>query len=765
MSGHRSNREHCGDRAAGLAAVGRAGAHGRPAPGQHRAPRQAAARDGAQRRRRARRGGHAGPDRVDDLDGVQAAAGDLLADAAPAAGPPDPGQLPQRLQRQHRRHLVLDVLHQQHAGHADRGDPVLAGRPARGGRGGQVPVPVPHLAADHAAGGADAAAAGAGHRAVHRLQGAEPARQPAGADPALHGVRAADLHLDAAQLRGRRAAGDGGGGGDRRRGPGPDLLADPLPPGGARPGGDQRVRVHLRLERVRVRAHLPEPGHPGEVHPADLRDVLHGPAQLRLGSDHGRLHPLHDPAHPVLPAGAAPDGPRPGRRGGEGMSTAYGAGSLTRLADAVLVPPFPGRSAPRWLLEALENGLAGVTLFGPNVAGPEQLSALTAALRAAAPEPVIAIDEEGGDVTRLAHLTGSPYPGNAALGAVDDSSLTRAVYRALGADLAAVGINVDLAPSVDVNTAAGNPVIGTRAFGDRTGLVSRHAGAAVHGLQAAGVAACAKHFPGHGSTRDDTHHVVATIDGDLALVRERDLPPFAAAIAAEVAAIMPGHLRVPGVTGDLPATQSAAALGGLLRGELGFTGVIISDALEMRAVSARNGITDAAVRAVAAGVDLLCLGRDQDEDAYLAVRTAITAAVWAGTLTEARLEEAAARVAGFRAVLAERALPGVPVGGLQAGGLPSEPGNGDGIGLTAARRALRVTGTPGTVTDPVVIEVAPPGNIAVGIVPWGLEPWLPAGSVVRVPADGAQAEQRLSQALRHAAGRTRSEERRVGKEC
>jgi len=154
-------------------------------------------------------------------------------------------------------------------------------------------------------------------------------------------------------------------------------------------------------------------------------------------------------------------------------------------------------------------------------------------------------------------------------------------------------------------------------------------------------------------------------------------------------------------------------------------------------------------------VDLLCLGRDQDEEAYLAVRTAITAAVWAGTLTEARLAEAAARVAGFRVVLAERALPGALGGGPRAGiGLLPEPGNGDGIGLTAARRALHVTGSPGTVTDPVVIEVAPPGNIAVGIVPWGLEPWLPAGSVVRVPADGAQAEQRLSQALRQAAGRT-----------
>jgi beta-N-acetylhexosaminidase len=442
--------------------------------------------------------------------------------------------------------------------------------------------------------------------------------------------------------------------------------------------------------------------------------------------------------------------------------TAFGAGSLTRLADAVLIPPFPGRSAPRWLLQALENGLAGVTLFGPNVAGPQQLSELTAALRAAAPEPVIAIDEEGGDVTRLAHLTGSPYPGNAALGAVDDAALTAAVYRALGADLAAVGINVDLAPSVDVNTAAGNPVIGTRSFGDRTGLVSRHAAAAVRGLQSAGVAACAKHFPGHGSTRDDSHHVIASVEGGLARVRERDLPPFAAAIAAGVAAIMPGHLRVAGLTGDLPATQSAAALDGLLRGELGFTGVIISDGLEMRAVSGQGGVPSAAVRSVAAGMDLLCLGRDQDEEDYLAVRAALAAAVSSGELPAARLEEAAERVARFRASLAAKALPGAPgpeMPGLPGPGAPGAatgpgPGDGDGIGLAAARRALRVSGSPGTVTDPLVIEVAPPGNMAVGTVPWGLAPWLPAGSVVQVPAGGEQAGRRVAQALGRAAGRS-----------
>ena len=165
------------------------------------------------------------------------------------------------------------------------------------------------------------------------------------------------------------------------------------------------------------------------------------------------------------------------------------------------------------MLAALERGLAGVTIFGPNIAGPEQLARLTAQLRSAGGLPLVAIDEEGGDVTRIAHLTGSPYPGNAALGAVDDAALTAAVHRALGQDLAALGINVDLAPSVDVNTAADNPVIGIRSFGSDPDLVARHAAAAVSGLQAAGVAACAKHFPGHGSTSADSHHGIVTVRG------------------------------------------------------------------------------------------------------------------------------------------------------------------------------------------------------------------------------------------------------------
>jgi beta-N-acetylhexosaminidase len=426
--------------------------------------------------------------------------------------------------------------------------------------------------------------------------------------------------------------------------------------------------------------------------------------------------------------------------------------ALGRLADAVLIPPFPGPSAPDWIRSALAEGLAGVTLFGPNVIDPEQVTQLTRQLRAAVAEPVIAIDEEGGDVTRISHQTGSEYPGNAALGAVDDVELTRAVYAALGADLFALGINLDLAPSIDVNTAADNPVIGTRAFGADTELVARHAAAAVAGLQSAGVAACAKHFPGHGSTRLDSHHVIATVEGSLSVLRTRDLPPFEAAISAGVRAIMPSHLRVPELTGELPASLSVKALTKLLRGDLGFTGLIVSDGLEMRAVSEPYGIPEAAVLAVIAGTDLLCLGRDIDQLTFLAVRNALVDAVRAGRLPGERLEEAAARVAELRTWTAGAArVRDAAQGRLAiAGASRPEPRFPDGggaanltdgqVGLTAARRAVLVTGDPPPLRHSLVVQLVPPSNMAVGSVPWGIGPWLPSGSTRQISTATPQGE-------------------------
>jgi beta-N-acetylhexosaminidase len=396
--------------------------------------------------------------------------------------------------------------------------------------------------------------------------------------------------------------------------------------------------------------------------------------------------------------------------------------ALLRLAGAILIPPFPGTTAPRWILEALSQGLGGVTIYGHNVLG--DTAQLTASLRSAAAlsaagEPVIAIDEEGGDVTRVAVAQGSPYPGNAALGAVDDVALTRQVHWAIGADLAALGINLDMAPCADVLATTDSPAIGTRSFGSDTDLVARHTVAAVIGLQAAGVAACAKHFPGHGSTSTDTHRALATIEGTLADLRRRDLPPFSAAIQAGAAAVMPSHLRLPELTGELAASVSAAAITGLLRGELGFKGVVISDALEMKALRDAYGIPGAAVRAVAAGTDLLCFGRDTDEQMYLAVRAAIVAAVGTGELPGSRLEESAERVAVLRARLAASRQEPAPV-------------RPDGIGLAAARRAIRLSGPRPALDRPLIIEVEPRENMAAGDFGWGLGPWVSPASVRRV---------------------------------
>jgi beta-N-acetylhexosaminidase len=294
---------------------------------------------------------------------------------------------------------------------------------------------------------------------------------------------------------------------------------------------------------------------------------------------------------------------------------------------------------------------------------------------------------------------------------------------------------------VDVNTEADNPVIGTRAFGSNPALVARHAAAAVTGLQSAGVAACAKHFPGHGSTIADSHLVIATVDAPLRVLWARDLPPFEAAIAAGVRAIMPSHLRIPELTGELPASLSHRAQTDLLRGDLGFTGVIVSDGLEMRAVSDRYGIPEAAVQAVIAGTDLLCLGRDQDQLSFLAVRAALVEAVRAGRLPGERLEEAAARVADLRAwTAAQRGGAAAHQLGGPSGASPADSDRHHRIGLAAARRALTVDGSLPALNNPLVVQIVPPANLAVGAVPWGLRPWLTDGSYREISTDTPAAD-------------------------
>ncbi len=396
--------------------------------------------------------------------------------------------------------------------------------------------------------------------------------------------------------------------------------------------------------------------------------------------------------------------------------------TLRGLALRTLLPAFPGTRPPPWALRLVQEGLGGFALFGYNIGDADQVSVLTSALRTARADVVIATDEEGGDVTRLAYAEGSPYPGNAALGVVDDIELTRGIYHAIGAELNDVGITLDMAPAVDVNIADDNPTIGTRSFGVDAARVAAHASAAVVGLQTAGVAACAKHFPGHGATELDSHHDLPIVDASMELLWARELPPFVAAIAAGVRAVMTAHIQVPVLTGNLPATFSPETLTGLLRHEMGFSGAVISDALEMQGASGVIGVPEAAVRALVAGNDLLCFGGEfpkyPDPEAIIeAAASAIVDAVREGRLTAGRLEEAAARNARLSG----------------ASGLDRANGVDPSLGLVAARRALRIEGTlPASLEHSIVVQLEPPATIAVGDVPWGLSPYVNGVETVRM---------------------------------
>ena len=359
---------------------------------------------------------------------------------------------------------------------------------------------------------------------------------------------------------------------------------------------------------------------------------------------------------------------------------------MRELVRACLAPSFPGTEVPDWIRRFLAGGGGAIVLFAYNVRDRAQLKRLCSDLGAENTGVLLAIDEEGGDVTRLEAVEGSSTPGNAALGHVDDVELTEAVAREIGDELAAVGVNWNLAPVADVNVPA-NPVIRVRSFGDDAALVARHVAAYVRGMQSAGVAACAKHFPGHGSTEQDSHLELPVLVGHV----EDGLEPFRAAIAAGVKTIMTAHIRVPGF-GDDPATVNPELIG-MLRDDLGFDGVVMADALEMKGLADSVGVEEGAVRALAAGVDSLCVGHDLHEEAVDAIEEAVLAAISSGRLPEERVAEAAARVAKVSE--------------------PSSNELGSRVGLDAARRAIESTGDV-RANGATIVELVPTANIAAG---------------------------------------------------
>ncbi|WP_022882590.1 glycoside hydrolase family 3 protein [Gryllotalpicola ginsengisoli] len=388
--------------------------------------------------------------------------------------------------------------------------------------------------------------------------------------------------------------------------------------------------------------------------------------------------------------------------------------TVRHAALRTLLPGFAGASLPDWLGELLDDGLGGVCLFGPNLESPEQTRRLTAEILAANPHALIAVDEEGGDVTRLSYRTGAPYPGNALLGRLGDLALTERTARAVGWQLREAGVNVDFAPDADVNSNPDNPVIGVRSFGADPGPVADHVAAWVSGLQAAGVAATAKHFPGHGDTAQDSHLALPVVDRSAAELSARELVPFRAAIEAGAKLVMTSHLLLPQLDAESPATMSEPVLEGLLRGELGFHGVVVSDALDMAGASAELGIPAAAVRALAAGVDLLCVGTDNAAEQLEQIVAAVEAAVASGELDAGRLTDASARVSRLAVELATaRETTPLPAAGSHEPVYDLAQLAG-GFDVSDAARAWLSVGGPYRLA-----RVESESNLAVGIAPWG----------------------------------------------
>ncbi len=289
---------------------------------------------------------------------------------------------------------------------------------------------------------------------------------------------------------------------------------------------------------------------------------------------------------------------------------------LPVICGQLLVCGFYGTELPASLSNALKGGLrGGAVLFKRNMgADPRAVADLNRALRDACPPdlpPLSAVDQEGGRVARL----GPPVlavPSMLALARTGKLDLVRRVAKAQAIELAALGFTMNLAPVLDVNTCENNPIIGDRAFGSDPREVVRYGVAYLRGLQDGEVLACGKHFPGHGDTSKDSHLELPVVTHGRARLDECELLPFRAAIGAGIAALMSAHVEYPALDKGVPATMSRAICASLLRREMGFDGVLLSDDLEMKAIADRYSIEDAAVESVWAGCDGLLICSDEE---------------------------------------------------------------------------------------------------------------------------------------------------------
>ena len=319
--------------------------------------------------------------------------------------------------------------------------------------------------------------------------------------------------------------------------------------------------------------------------------------------------------------------------------------SIRREIGQLLIGSLPGTTIPPDMRSlAREFGLGGVILFARNIEEPEQVAELAYDVQSlAAGLPLwVSVDQEGGRVARL-KAPFTVWPPMAALGRSEDVALAGRFAAALASELRAVGITLDYAPVLDIHTNPKNPIIGDRALAGTAEEVARFGAAIVRGLQENGVAACGKHFPGHGDTSVDSHLELPLVEHPPDRIRRVELVPFREAIAADVAFIMTAHVLVPSLDEEKPATLSPRIVQGLLRDELQYPGVILSDDLEMKAIAASMPVPEAAVQAVAAGCDgvLVCSGAI---DAQAATLEALVYAAEQGRIPFTRLDDAHKRL-------------------------------------------------------------------------------------------------------------------------
>jgi beta-N-acetylhexosaminidase len=318
--------------------------------------------------------------------------------------------------------------------------------------------------------------------------------------------------------------------------------------------------------------------------------------------------------------------------------------SWRREIGQLLIGSLPGTTITAEMRSlAREFSLGGVILFSRNIEAAEQVAELAHDVQqlSAALPLWVSVDQEGGRVARLKEPF-TVWPPMAVLGRCGDEALASRFAAALAAELRAVGITLDYAPVLDIHTNEKNPVIGDRALSADAEMVGRLGAAIVRGLQEHGVAACGKHFPGHGDTSVDSHLELPLVEHPPDRIRRVECVPFRAAIAADVAFIMTAHILVPALDEKSPATLSRAIVYDLLRDELGFEGVILSDDLEMKAIAATYQVPDAAVQALRAGCDglLVCSGQPEVQSAVL---EALVHAVEQDVVPLKRLEDAMAR--------------------------------------------------------------------------------------------------------------------------